>query len=99
MTARTLSIVVTCDWFAPRTGGGAERVAFEVSRRLAADGHRIATVAASPPAAERFDLPDDVELIDVRAHDLAGLIHAQASVAPALVTATPRAPAGRRSGR
>jgi glycosyltransferase involved in cell wall biosynthesis len=90
VTSRTLSIVVTCDWFAPRTGGGAERVAFEVTRRLAADGHRIAIVATSPPAAARFDLPDGVELIDVRAHDLAGLIRAQASVAPALVTATRR---------
>jgi glycosyltransferase involved in cell wall biosynthesis len=90
LSSRSLRILVACDWFAPHTGGGAERVAFEVSRRLAAAGHRItilATVSLESPA---FDLPPGLDLVRVRAHDLARLLHAQVSVAPALFAATPR---------
>ena len=57
MSPRALNILVTCDWFTPRTGGGAERVAYEVSRRLSAAGHRVTILATSPGGAEPFDLP------------------------------------------
>jgi glycosyltransferase involved in cell wall biosynthesis len=65
-------------------------VAFEISRRLAAAGHKITILATQPHGSDAFDLPPGVELVSVRAHDLARLLHAQVSVAPALFTATPR---------
>ena len=91
MTPRGLRVLVTCDWFAPGTGGGAERVAFEVSRRLAAAGHLVTILATRPRGSDAFDLPPGIDLLSVPAHDLAALLRVQASLAPALVRATPRA--------
>lgn len=85
-----LRILVTCDWFSPGTGGGAERVAFEVSRRLAAAGHRITILATRPSAQVPFELPSGMDLVSVPAHSLSGLLHAQVSLAPALVASTGR---------
>jgi glycosyltransferase involved in cell wall biosynthesis len=84
-----IRILVTCDWFAPHTGGGAERVAFEVSRRLAAAGHRITILATQPRGSDAFDLPPGIDFVPVLAHDLARLLRAQVSVAPALFAAMP----------
>lgn len=90
MSAGSLRVLVTCDWFAPRTGGGAERVAFEVSRRMAAAGHQITILATQPRGSDAFDLPPGIDLVPVRAHDLARLLRAQVSVAPAICAATSR---------
>ena len=90
MSLPSLCILVSCDWFAADTGGGAERVALEVSRRLAAAGHRITILATRPRGSDAFDLPPGIDLVPVRAHDLAHLLHAQVSVAPALFAAMPR---------
>jgi len=90
MSRAALNILVTCDWFSPDTGGGAERVAFEVSLRLAAAGHRITVLATRPRGHHSFELPPGIELTTVPAHSLSGLLHAQASLAPGLVTATGR---------
>jgi len=90
MSRRVLRILVTCDWFAPGTGGGAERVALEVSRRLASAGHLITILATRPHGADAFELPPGIDPVSVPAYDLARLLHAQVSVAPALFSAMPR---------
>ncbi|MGZ5385249.1 MAG: glycosyltransferase family 4 protein, partial [Acidimicrobiia bacterium] len=51
-----LRILVTCDWFSPDTGGGAERVAFEVSKRLAARGHLITILGTRPRGQQPFEM-------------------------------------------
>jgi glycosyltransferase involved in cell wall biosynthesis len=86
-----MRILITCDWFSPDTGGGAERVAFEVGRRMAAAGHLITVVAARPRGHDVFDLPEGLALLSVPAIDLAPLLHAQVSVAPRLPAAVYRA--------
>jgi len=91
VSSADLRILVTCDWFAPRTGGGAERVAFEVSRRLATLGHRVTILAALPDGGDVFDLPPGIDLLAVPTLDLAPLLRAQVSASPALLGAIPRA--------
>lgn len=85
-----MRILVTCDWFAPGTGGGAERVAYEVGRRLARDGHDVTVLATRPPSGAAFDPIDGVRVELVPAIDLSRLVRAQVSVAPALARATGR---------
>lgn len=77
-----MRILAACDWFSPATGGGAERVAWEVYRRLAADGHQVVVVATTPDSS-RFahDLPHRLHVVPVRAIDLSGLLRAQVSLA------------------
>lgn len=77
-----MRILVTCDWFGPTTGGGAERVAYEVSRRLAASGHEVTLVGTVTPGSRGFELPPAVGLISVEARSLARLLRAQVSIAP-----------------
>lgn len=91
MSSRALGILVTCDWFTPRAGGGAERVVLEVSRRLAAAGHRVTILATLPRGCSAFELPPGIELMEVRAFDLARILRSQVSVAPGLLAAMPRA--------
>ena len=91
MTVGSLRILVACDWFSPCTGGGAERVAFEVVSRLAERGHRVAVLATVPRGGEPFTLPAGVDLSVVRAHSLAGLTRAQIGVAPSLPVRADRA--------
>ena len=83
-----LRVLVTCDWFSPATGGGAERVAYEVVRRLAERGHRITVLATRPDRQLSFDLDPRIDLVTVRAYDLAPIVRAQVSVAPYLIVAT-----------
>lgn len=85
-----MRVLVTCDWFSPGTGGGAERVAYEVSRRLARDGHDVTVLATRPPSGVAFDPIDGVRVESVPAIDLSRLVRAQVSVAPALARATGR---------
>lgn len=88
MKTRTLRILVTCDWFSPDTGGGAERVAAEVAERLAAKGHQITVLATSPRGQRAFALPSNMDLMPVRAYSLSRVLRAQASVAPELAWST-----------
>lgn len=83
-----MRILVTCDWFSPGTGGGAERVAYEIASRLGAAGHEVAVLATCPDGGQPFALPPGTELVAVRARSLARFLRAQVSVAPGLVTAT-----------
>jgi phosphatidylinositol alpha-mannosyltransferase len=85
-----MRILVTCDWFSPGTGGGAERVAYEVTRRLARDGHDVTVLATRPPGDVSFDAIEGVRVESVGAIDLSRLVRVQVSVAPALARATGR---------
>ncbi len=89
-SADPMHVLVTCDWFVPGTGGGAERVALEVSNRMAAAGHRVTILATAPPGLAPFPVHPGVELITVPAYPLSGLLRAQASFAPRLLTMTGR---------
>jgi len=78
-----MRILASCDWFSPSTGGGAERVAWEVYRRLAVAGHTV-TVVGTVTDGDRFGsagLGADFEVVVVRARDLSPLLRAQASLA------------------
>jgi glycosyltransferase involved in cell wall biosynthesis len=88
---RPLRIVVTTDWYAPETGGGAERVVHEVSRRLVARGHRVTIVATDARGGGRFADQGGADVITVPAVDLSGLLRAQAGIAPGLPGAVGRA--------
>jgi glycosyltransferase involved in cell wall biosynthesis len=88
---RPLRIVVTTDWYAPETGGGAERVVHEVSRRLVARGHRVTIVATDARGGGRFADQGGADVITVHAVDLSGLLRAQAGIAPGLPGAVGRA--------
>ncbi len=89
--SRSLRILVTCDWFSPTSGGGAERVAFEIVRRLPELGHDVTVFATRPGTDSGFALPPGVRLISVPASNLTGLVRAQVSVAPTLPAAMMRA--------
>ena len=82
-----MRILVTTDWFAPSTGGGAERVVYEVAVRLAAEGHTIKIVGSRPDGGAPFELPPDVSLVSVPARNLSRLLGAQVSVAPGFARA------------
>lgn len=90
MSGRALRILVTCDWFSPDSGGGAERVAFEVSRRLTGRGHHVTILATRPAGQRAFELPPGIDLRVVRAFSLSRMLRAQMSLAPGLVAATGR---------
>lgn len=86
-----LRVLVTCDWFSPTTGGGAERVAFEVVRRLPALGHEVTVLGTRPLRGEPFDLPPSVRLISMPSYSLARLLRAQVSIAPTALASTMQA--------
>lgn len=77
-----MKIVMTSDWFSPSTGGGAERVAFEIGTRLAARGHQLCVVATRPGQTLAYDIAEGVEVHAARARSLTHLLRAQVSVAP-----------------
>lgn len=79
-----LRVLVTTDWFAPETGGGAERVAYEVVVRLAAQGHTLTVIGSRPDAGQAFPLPPEVSFTPVPAWNLSRVLGAQVSLAPGL---------------
>ena len=70
--------------------GGAERVTFEVALRLPELGHQVTVLATRLDTAGAFALPSAVRVVSVPAHNLAGLLRAQASLAPTLPAAMMR---------
>jgi glycosyltransferase involved in cell wall biosynthesis len=76
---RGLRVLEFCDYYAPGTGGGAERVAREVNRALIEMGARITVVGACPDAP--FADPG-IDAVARRAVDLTPLIGAQLSISP-----------------
>ena len=88
MSSSPLRILVTCDWFSPDTGGGAERVAAEVAKRLAEKGHRVTVLATRPRGQGNFTLPPGMDFVAVPAYSLSRVLHAQVSVAPRLAWST-----------
>lgn len=77
-----MRVLAACDWFSPGTGGGAERVAWEVYRRIAAGGHRVTVVATIPDDTRFAALPvSGLEIVPVRSRDLSRLVRAQISLA------------------
>jgi glycosyltransferase involved in cell wall biosynthesis len=91
MSPKSLRILITCDWYNPTNGGGAERVAYEVGRRLAAEGHQITVLATQDRARPAFPMEPGMDLEAVGAYSLASLLRAQVSVSPGLFKATSRA--------
>jgi glycosyltransferase involved in cell wall biosynthesis len=60
-----LNILVLSDYFPPHKGGGVERAAYEVSRRVAARGHEVTVVTLNSrkaPARERLDGMDVIRV-------------------------------------
>jgi glycosyltransferase involved in cell wall biosynthesis len=76
---RGLRVLEFCDYYAPGTGGGAERVAREVNRALNEMGAHITVVGACPEAP--FADPG-IDTVARRAVDLTPLIGAQLSISP-----------------
>lgn len=78
-----LRVLAFCDYFPPgATGGGAERVALEVYRRLAECGASVTVVAAG---GQPGGTVDGVEVLPCAGVDLTSLVGAQVMVAPAAV--------------
>jgi len=79
-----MRILAGCDWFGPGVGGGAERVAWEVYRRLAADGHQITVVATIPEHRSFPDVGPNLSVIPVPSLDLTPVLRVQLSLARGL---------------
>jgi glycosyltransferase involved in cell wall biosynthesis len=81
---RPLRVLAACDWFSPTTGGGAERVAYEVARRLSATEFELTLLVTAPSDRSTFELPPTVRIVIAPARSLARLLRAQISIAPSL---------------
>ena len=76
---RGLRVLEFCDYYAPATGGGAERVARQVNRALQEMGARLTVVGACP--APPFADPG-IDVVARRTVDLTPLTGAQLSISP-----------------
>ena len=86
---RGLRVLAFCDYFPPSSsGGGSERVAFEVYRRLSAAGASVTVVTAVPPGSTVADPSEGalagVEVVTVVGRDLSRITGAQVLVATGL---------------
>jgi len=88
---RGLRVLAFCDYFGTDSCGGAERVATEVYRRLAAWGAEVTVIAATPPGrASAPELPG-VQHIAVPGVDLSRRLGAQVVISRKLLGETFRA--------
>lgn len=77
-----LRVLAFCDHFSLQPGGGAERAALEVYRRLAAQGAQITVLTATPrPVPTAFG---GIRLERVELRDLSGVMGAEVGIAPDL---------------
>jgi glycosyltransferase involved in cell wall biosynthesis len=74
-----MRVLQFCDYYGPSNGGGSERVAREVNRRLAARGARVTVVSAQSGAP--YD-DDGVTVLRRPAVDLTGVVGAQLALSP-----------------
>lgn len=86
---RGLRVLAFCDYFPPSSsGGGSERVAFEVYRRLCAAGASVTVVTAVPPGTTVADSSagalEGIEVVTVVGRDLSRVTGAQVLVATGL---------------
>ncbi len=86
---RGLRVLAFCDYFPPSSsGGGSERVAFEVYRRLCAAGAEVTVVSAVPPGDAASHPPDGalegIDVVSVVGRDLSRITGAQVLVATGL---------------
>src|SRR5688572_6884409 len=68
--APVLSVLMLSDYFPPHFGGGIERAAFEVSRRMAAAGHRVTVVTTNSQRAAEHEHLEGIEVFRVPSLDL-----------------------------
>lgn len=80
-----LRVLGFCDYFPPRSSGGAERVAWEMYQRLADRGVRVEIVTASPLGDGQVSEEGGMVIWSVRSLDLSRLANAQVSLAPRLL--------------
>ncbi len=72
-----LRILALCDYYSPDQGGGVERVAHEVYRRLVQRGCQITVVTTARRGARWPDEPDGVRVVEVPSIDLTARLGAQ----------------------
>jgi glycosyltransferase involved in cell wall biosynthesis len=75
-----LRILAFCDYFHPGAGGGAERVAGEVYRRLVAWGAEVTVVTTAGPTEAWADADAGLQVLEVSSLDLTHRIGLQASL-------------------
>lgn len=75
-----LRILAFCDYFAPEMGGGAERVAYEVYRRLASEGAEITVVTTATSGGEWPDRQPKLQVVRVPTLDLRKVLRIQSSM-------------------
>lgn len=79
-----MRILAFCDYFAEPSSGGAERVAFEVYRRLAEQGATIRVITTMPPSMRPVPSSVRLQVRVIPSLELSKLVGIQASLAPAL---------------
>jgi glycosyltransferase involved in cell wall biosynthesis len=79
-----MRILAFCDYFAQPSSGGAERVALEVYRRLAAEGATIRVVTTMPRSMRPVPSSDRLQVRVFPSVELAKPLGIQASLAPML---------------
>jgi glycosyltransferase involved in cell wall biosynthesis len=89
-----MRVLAFCDYYDPRSIGGAERVAHEIYTRLAADGDVQLTVVGALPADQSagpaVSRDGTVRVVRVTGRDLSRVLGAQLMVAPGLGRAARR---------
>lgn len=68
------------DYFVPHASGGVERAAYEVSRRIARQGHDVTVLTFRSPGAAREEEMDGLHVVRVPALDVSGLAGVQLSL-------------------
>lgn len=77
-----LKILMLTDYFPPHSGGGVERVVYELSRRLASRGHKVTVLTLNTQRAPTREALEGVKVRRVPALDLTSTIGAQLAISP-----------------
>lgn len=75
-----LNVLVLTDYFLPHASGGVERAAYEVSRRIAEQGHAVTVLTFRRGGAPAVEQMDGLSVVRVSALDLSHLVGIQLSV-------------------
>src|SRR5687768_5540438 len=65
-----LRVLMLSDYFPPHSGGGVERAAFELARRLAAAGHKVTVLTTNSRRAAKHEQMEGIEVFRVPSLDL-----------------------------
>lgn len=79
-----MRILAFCDYFSEDSSGGSERAAWEVYRRLAAQGAAVRVITTLPAAFHPFASTQNLEVRAVPMIELERALGLQASISPAL---------------